>query len=819
MAERPMGIETEYGFSVAREGNQPDLRSRRSRSLVALARKKHRHLRGRSDSGVFLENGSRFYIDAGDHPELCTPEVQSPFEVVRFAAAGDRMLAALAADLPADHQALIFKCNVDYVSGNTWASHENYGYRCSPSILPRQLIPHLVSRLIYTGAGGFNPRTDGLEFCLSPRALHLMADATSGSTRTRGIYHDKNESLSKQGWNRMHVLCGESLCSHLAGSLRLGTTALVVALVEAGKDPGDDVQLSDPLAAMHLYCADVSLQTKAPAKNGRSLSALDIQWHFLRCAEDFLGETFMPAWSPRICEVWRDTLERLSNQGVSGVNTRLDWAIKFTLFEQHLERRGIGPEQRERFNRLMTARNPRKLGLRTLGEEGFEAAPNVGGEFPLPRNRVAKKRTTTRQDPEWTRNLTLVRSELRELDVRFSQLGANVFSSMEDAGLLEHTVPEITTERILSAVKQPPDSGRARVRGEMIKTLKPRSKYRCDWYGIWSEDGTWLDLTDPEQSKVPEWVKPGSESKASRMENVGRLNLRMAQSNYDRGSYEAALQYLERCTGRASFTSTHYFNLLSAQIQSRRGYLSRALRLLDANSGPDHQMEYSDFLERVIFHRYAGVAPGSGYLNALDRASGAFQALRNPSDHNRFTFQGASGLGCVLRGDLAQGERLMRRAVSRPQRSQRFPKLFTRIKTDLADVYRRLDRPDDARRELSEAEAIYRELGFRSELTDNVLLRRAKLAAKGDLARATLDQAEDIQSRVLNRLGLVKTHLLRARMLDTADARRSHHQLTAFRDQLPVLSTCALFTRIMDHWDDWVSGQQLLDQTDEFWGL
>lgn len=92
-----------------------------------------------------------------------------------------------------------------------------------------------LSRIVYTGAGGFNSRfRQGLQFTLSPRVWHLVRGVSEGSTEARGIFHTKDESLSAEGYHRLHILCGESVCSETAAWLKVGATALVVALIDAG---------------------------------------------------------------------------------------------------------------------------------------------------------------------------------------------------------------------------------------------------------------------------------------------------------------------------------------------------------------------------------------------------------------------------------------------------------------------------------------------------------------------------------------------------------------------------------------------------------
>src|SRR5437762_13076927 len=117
-------------------------------------------------------------------------------------------------------------------------------------------MPHLVSRVVYTGAGGFNNLSKGIEFTLSPRVAHLNRGVSGESTHHRGIFHTKGETLAGHDYQRLHLLCGESVCSETAAWLKLGTTALIVAMVDAGLSPGDAVQPRSPLDAIRTFARD-----------------------------------------------------------------------------------------------------------------------------------------------------------------------------------------------------------------------------------------------------------------------------------------------------------------------------------------------------------------------------------------------------------------------------------------------------------------------------------------------------------------------------------------------------------------------------------
>ena len=272
VTDRLFGLETEYAMvPVGCQRVAVD----RDRLIARLAERANDTLPSLPDGtghGVFLGNGARFYIDCGHHPEMTTPEVANPWDAVRYVLAGERILERLfdgagsgADGLPS---VLLFKGNVDYDTRATWGCHESIMHRVDPALLPAQLIPHLVSRIVFTGAGGFDPLSPGLEFMLSPRAVFLEHEVSGESTSGRGIFHTKNETLCKEGYQRLHILCGESLCSQTAMWLRTATTVLVVALIEGGAEPGSGVELSAPLDALRTVAGDSTCRAALASRAG-----------------------------------------------------------------------------------------------------------------------------------------------------------------------------------------------------------------------------------------------------------------------------------------------------------------------------------------------------------------------------------------------------------------------------------------------------------------------------------------------------------------------------------------------------------------------
>jgi proteasome accessory factor A len=369
MHEPLFGIETEYAFTHFAPRSTTLSREAGVMRLLELARERLRCLDDGRASGVFLSNGSRLYLDAGHHPELSTPECLDPWELVRYVLAGERILADLAREVEKEHpdsRVSVYRSNVDYLTRQTWGCHESYLHRAAPGVLVEEIIPHLVSRLIYTGAGGFDARSPGAAFALSPRAFHLVKKVSRESTRDRGIYHTKEEPLCGGGYRRLHILCGESQCSQLGTFLKVGATALVVRLAELGLCRGREVTLQAPLAAMRGFSADPTCTRKEPLKNGEQRSALEIQRHYLQTAEAHLSRAFMPPWAGEVCAEWRRMLERLED-GAEGVSTLLDWGIKLSLYREHARKRGFSWDELSEWAPLAEAAGP------TLGNPEPEA--------------------------------------------------------------------------------------------------------------------------------------------------------------------------------------------------------------------------------------------------------------------------------------------------------------------------------------------------------------------------------------------------------------------------------------------------------------
>ena len=502
MAERLFGVETEYAIA-GMSGRSGADRGALVEHLIELAHKQFVRLPELHSCGMFLANGSRFYIDCGLHPEFTTPECANPWDAVRYVQAGDRLLAGLLREFQASgpklSEVMLFRSNVDYSgSRTTWGCHESYLHRMNPADLPPQVIPHLVSRTMYTGAGGFNPLAEGLEFTLSPRAAHLEHVISGSSTGSRGIFHTKDESLSSSGYHRLHVLCGESLCSEIAAFLKIGATALVVAMAEAGLKPGRAVRLENPLEALQAVARDATCRTPLKLADGGCRTALEIQRHYLELAESHASDAFMPPWSAEICRRWRAMLDLLDDAPRSVVRT-LDWAIKIPLYADRARHRGVAWERFPLFNDVLSRLNS-ALKQTECKDKAVSLDRLLGPHSPVPKEVALLASLLCSKGSGWEefeRFLGLL-PEFFEIDTRFTQVGdKGIFRTLDAAGVLDHQVAGV--DNIEHAMANPPAIGRGRIRGEVIRRLaRSNGSCRADWQRIVNgTEGRILDLSDP----------------------------------------------------------------------------------------------------------------------------------------------------------------------------------------------------------------------------------------------------------------------------------------------------------------------------------
>ena len=343
MDKRIFGIETEYGVTCT-------LRGQRRLSPDEVARYLFRRVVswGRS-SNVFLENGARLYLDVGSHPEYATPECDSIYDCTVHDKAGERKLEELliSAEKRLKDEGIrgtiyLFKNNTDS-AGNSYGCHENYLTRRSaePDKYKQHLIPFLISRQIFTGAGQVLQTARGPIFSIAQRAEHIWESMSSATTRSRPIINTRDEPhADAEMYRRLHVIVGDSNMSEYTTFLKLGSTACMLRMIEANDISLRDLTLENPVRAIRDFSHDITCRKKVRLESGRELSALDIQREYLNTALKFVDTHGFTSTEMKALEMWEHCISTIENDPLK-LNTEVDWVIKHNLIEAFRSKHGL----------------------------------------------------------------------------------------------------------------------------------------------------------------------------------------------------------------------------------------------------------------------------------------------------------------------------------------------------------------------------------------------------------------------------------------------------------------------------------------------
>ena len=368
-----VGTETEYGIAAVRR--QVDINPVLSSSLLissyagSLRRIRWdyedesplRDARGFEPAGtgsgtdedlglanVILPNGARYYVDHA-HPEYSTPECLSIRDLLVHDKAGERILERsldlVAQEMPDTPALAIYKNNSDG-KGNSYGTHENYLMdRATPfGDIVRDLTPFFVTRQIFAGAGkvGYEAQWDerGVHrFQISQRADFFEAEVGLETTLKRPIINTRDEPHSdSERYRRLHVIVGDANMCEVAQYLKVGTTAVVLKMIEDGWLP--DLSLQNPVAAIHEVSRDVDLSADLALADGRRLSALQLQWEYLEFARKYVEREDDTPEQRDVVERWERVLQGLETDPMSLVG-QLDWVAKRRILEGYRERDGL----------------------------------------------------------------------------------------------------------------------------------------------------------------------------------------------------------------------------------------------------------------------------------------------------------------------------------------------------------------------------------------------------------------------------------------------------------------------------------------------
>jgi proteasome accessory factor A len=259
-------------------------------------------------------------------------------------------MEAAARTLPTGQGIVVYKNNSDR-KGNSYGTHENYLMdRAVPfGRIVQHVMPHFVTRQIYTGAGKVGSEASGVgsevPFQLTQRADFFEEEVGLETTLKRPIVNTRDEPhADAQKYRRLHVIVGDANMAEVSTFLKVGCTALVLAMIEDDWFGDRDFTLAAPVQAMRKVSYDMTMAQPLELANGRSMTALEIQWEHLdlarKYAEDRGLEPVGEDVGAEVVRRWEEVLTALETDP-SSLASQLDWVAKHQLIDAYRERHGL----------------------------------------------------------------------------------------------------------------------------------------------------------------------------------------------------------------------------------------------------------------------------------------------------------------------------------------------------------------------------------------------------------------------------------------------------------------------------------------------
>ena len=377
--QRLLGIETEYGITIEGEDNvdpvqqsmeliksyrHDDFRPmwdysgedplQDARGFRATTLKEHPDERKQQEadrqrnlsaveikSDLILANGARLYNDHA-HPEYSTAECRSLFQLVAHDKGGERILqrCAVRRSQALGQRVVLYKNNTDF-HGHSYGCHDNYLMRRDIPFeyLKESIMPFLITRQIFAGAGKVGIETEsGVSsagfFQLAQRSDFFHVEASVDTMHNRPIVNTRDEPhADPTKFRRLHGIVGDANMSEYATALKVGTTALVIDLIEQKHVPSD-VAVHQPIHAIKEISRDKTYEWQLKLNNGKTISAVDLQRVYLALAQKHLE--VRNAETDWVLVEWESVLNSLEKEPME-LRSQLDWVAKKWLLDTFID--------------------------------------------------------------------------------------------------------------------------------------------------------------------------------------------------------------------------------------------------------------------------------------------------------------------------------------------------------------------------------------------------------------------------------------------------------------------------------------------------
>ena len=474
------GIETEYGIAIrGAPAVDPVVASQLLLAGCRPAIPARAVPPDRVRDDLMLPNGARFYVDHA-HPEYSTPECRSFRDLVAADRAGERIVDRCRAlvereGLLASGQRLALYKNNSDGAGNSYGCHENYLVSratwdavVASAAGMAAFVPFIVTRMLLCGAGkvGAENATTPVGFQLSQRADFIEELRGVQTTYRRPLLNLRDEAHARN-YRRLHVIVGDANLAERSTWLKVGTTALVLALIEAGRAPAG-FRLRDPVHAIREVSRDLTFRAQLELDGSGCATALEVQRAFLAAARALVGDRPQLGVHRPILDAWHDALTGIAEDWTR-LADRIDWAVKRVLLERVLARNGAVWDE-------VVAWQPVIEATAELSRPAVPALddPESRLDADLGRTRAARVREVASTagiawGEYWQRrdlHYALRRIDLEYHEIRAASSAPALFTRLEQAGVINRLIED---HEIDARVNQPPADTRAWIRGRLIE--------------------------------------------------------------------------------------------------------------------------------------------------------------------------------------------------------------------------------------------------------------------------------------------------------------------------------------------------------------
>ena len=208
----------------------------------------------------------------------------------------------------------------------------------------RDLTPFFVSRQVFCGAGKVGAEAPWEErghtaYQLTQRADFFETEVGLETTLKRPIINTRDEPhADPEQYRRLHVIIGDANMCEVATFLKVGTTAIVLKMIEDRFLP--DLSIQNPVAALHAVSRDISCTVTVPLADGRHLSAVQLQWEYFEHAKKYVEREDDTPENQSVLTRWESVLSALETEPLS-LHRELDWVAKYRLLAAYRERDGL----------------------------------------------------------------------------------------------------------------------------------------------------------------------------------------------------------------------------------------------------------------------------------------------------------------------------------------------------------------------------------------------------------------------------------------------------------------------------------------------